>query len=85
MSFSSNDPKFRSFWGNLDFLETDKYHWFGLGLGLMIRAALTPPELDVEIIDEHFNPKTIMWFWCKHVSAANSGTKALIICQKRSA
>lgn len=54
-SFLSNDPKFRSFWDNSDFRETDKCYWSGLSFGLLILAALTPPEFDVEIIDEHSN------------------------------
>jgi len=54
-SFLSNDPQFKSFWENSDFLHPYKYHWSGISLGLLILAALTPPEFDVEVIDEHFD------------------------------
>ena len=54
-SFLSNDPQFKSFWDNSDFLDTYKYHWSGISLGLLILAALTPREFDVEIIDENFD------------------------------
>ena len=53
--FLSNDPQFKGFWDNSDFLDTYKYHWSGISLGLLILAALTPREFDVEIIDENFD------------------------------
>ncbi|HUI90641.1 MAG TPA: radical SAM protein [Chitinivibrionales bacterium] len=55
-NFSSNDPEFRKFWDDSPYTITYRQNWSGLGTGLLIVAALTPPEYDVKLIDENIEP-----------------------------
>ncbi len=54
-AFLSTNPEFADFWNNSKELSTYRHHWTGFSLGLLVIAALTPKDFDVEFIDENFD------------------------------
>jgi len=52
-SFLSLNPEISRFWNTSVFTSAYRQNWSGIGTGLLIIAGLTPPEFDVEIIDEN--------------------------------
>jgi radical SAM superfamily enzyme YgiQ (UPF0313 family) len=55
-NFGSNNPEFKKFWDDSPYTSTYRQNWSGLGTGLLIVAALTPSEYDVQIVDENIEP-----------------------------
>lgn len=65
-SFLSRNKEFNEFWNSSRALQTYRKYWSGIGSNLALIAALTPPEVDVEIIDENmeeidYNKKYDLW------------------------
>lgn len=52
-SFLGRSPAFREFFANSRELEFYRQYWSGLGSGLLVIASLTPPEHELELIDEN--------------------------------
>jgi radical SAM superfamily enzyme YgiQ (UPF0313 family) len=48
----SRDPEFESFVRQSPQMEFYRQYWSGLGSGLLVIAALTPPEIELELINE---------------------------------
>ncbi|MDO8687096.1 MAG: cobalamin-dependent protein, partial [Dehalococcoidales bacterium] len=46
------NPEFESFLKQSPQMEFYRQYWSGLGSGLLVIAALTPPEIEIELIDE---------------------------------
>lgn len=51
--FLGHNPEFRAFFTHSPEMEFYRRYWSGLGLGLLVIAALTPPEIEIDLIDEN--------------------------------
>lgn len=52
-SFLGRNPEFRKFFAESPELEFYRQYWSGLGSGLLVIAALTPRDVELDLIDEN--------------------------------
>ena len=52
-SFLGKSPEFRIFFKDSPEMEFYRQYWSGLGTGLLIIGALTPEDMEIELIDEN--------------------------------